>query len=115
MIAKAKARYLHESPMKVRHVIDLIRGKDVLSSLTILTHVNKECTKQISKLLNSAISNAKQKGLLEEQLVISRITADHGPKMKRWRAASFGRAKPIEKKTTHLMIELDLKTEKGVK
>ena len=115
MIAKAKVRFLRASPTKVRLVIDLIRGKDVVASQVLLTHVNKTCTVPIKKLLDSAVSNAKQKGLTEEQLMISRVTADHGPKMKRWRAASFGRAKPIEKKTTHISIELDLKTEKGVK
>ena len=96
--------------MRVRQVIDLIRGKDVLSSLAILTHVNKGSSKTIRKLLDSAISNAKQKGLLEDQLYISKITADLGPSWKRFRAGPFGRATPILKRTTHLIIELDLKT-----
>ena len=110
MIAQAKGRYLRMSPMKVRQVIDLIRGKDVLSSLAILMYANKGTVKNITKILNSAISNAKQKGLNEEQLYISRITADSGPMWKRFRAASFGRASSILKRTTHLTIELDLKT-----
>ena len=110
MIAQAKGRYIRMSATKVRQVIDLIRGKDVLSSLAILTHVNKGSTRSIAKILNSAISNAKQKGLNEDQLFISRITADNGPMWKRFRAASFGRATSILKRTTHLTIELDLKT-----
>ena len=110
MIAQAKARYLRESPMKVRLVIDLIRGKDIASSLAILMHLDKGSTTMISKLLNSAVSNAKQKGLAEDQLYISKIVADQGPHWKRFRAAAFGRATPILKRTTHLTIELDLKT-----
>lgn len=110
MIAQAKGRFARVSPMKVRQVIDLIRGKDVASSLAVLSNVNKGSTKMISKVLNSAISNAKQKGLAEEQLFISKITADGGPMWKRFRAATFGRATNILKKTTHLTIELDLKT-----
>ena len=110
MIAQARGRYLRLSPMKVRQVIDLIRGKDVSSSLVILTHVNKGSTRSIAKILNSAISNAKQKGLNEDQLYISKIIADQGPMWKRFRAASFGRATSILKRTTHLTIELDLKT-----
>lgn len=110
MIAHAKVRFVRGSPMRVRQVIDLIRGKNVQSSLTILTHLNKGCTKMIGKVLNAAISNAKQKGLTEDQLFISKITADGGPQWKRFRAASFGRAAPILKKTTHLIIELDLIT-----
>ena len=110
MIAKAKGQYRRLAPMKVRQVIDLIRGKDVMTALAILTHVDKGSTKSIVKVLNSAISNAKLKGLGEEQLYISKITADQGPMWKRFRAASFGRATSILKRTTHLKIELDLKT-----
>lgn len=110
MIAKAKGSYLRLSPRKVRLVIDLIRGKDVPSSLTVLTHVDKGCTQALTKILNSALSNAKQKGLSDEQLYISKITADQGPMWKRFRAASFGRASSILKRTTHITIELDLIT-----
>ena len=110
MIAKASGRFLRISPMKVRQVIDLIRGRDVNSSLTILAHTPKAACPRITKLLNSAISNAKQKGLNEDQLYISRVIADQGPSWKRFRPAAFGRATPILKKTTHLTIELDLLT-----
>jgi large subunit ribosomal protein L22 len=110
MIAKAKGKYIRVSPLKVRQVIDLIRGKDVVSSLSILEHVTKGSKPLVMKVLNSAVSNAKQKGLSEEQLYISRVTADQGPSWKRFRAAAFGRATGIVKKTTHLTIELDLKT-----
>jgi len=98
------------TPTRVRQVIDLIRGKNVLDSQAILTHVNKGSTKMIRKALDAAVANAKQKGLMEEQLFISKITADQGPMMKRWRAAAFGRATPLLKRTTHLTIELDLIT-----
>lgn len=110
MIAKAKGRYIRISPMKMRQVIDLIRGKAVTTSLVILTHVEKRATHDVQKVLNSAISNARQKGLSEDQLFISKILADHGPMWKRYRAASFGRATEILKRTTHLTVELDLIT-----
>ena len=110
MIAKAKGQYIRVSPMKLRAVIDLVRGKDVSTSLAILTHTNKGSTVNVAKVLNSAISNAKQKGLDEAQLYISKITADQGPVWKRFRSAPFGRAVKIIKKTTHLNIELDLIT-----
>lgn len=110
MIAQAKGRYFRVSPTKLRLVINLIRGKQVLPSLAILTHVNKGSTKMIAKVLNSAINNAKQKGLSEDQLFISKVVADQGPSWKRFRAAAFGRATGILKRTTHLTIELDLIT-----
>ena len=110
MIAQAKGRHIRMSAMKMRQVIDLIRGKDVSTSLAILAYTYKGSTESVTKVLNSAVSNAKQKGLTEDQLFISKITADSGPSWKRFRAASFGRAASILKRTTHLTIELDLKT-----
>jgi large subunit ribosomal protein L22 len=110
MIAQAKLKYIRFSPMKVRRVIDLIRGLDVMSTLTVLAHVQKGPTTMIKKLLNSAVSNAKQKGLTEDQLFISKITADSGSMWKRHRATAFGRASPILKRTALITIELDLKS-----
>ncbi|MCA9405564.1 MAG: 50S ribosomal protein L22 [Candidatus Omnitrophica bacterium] len=110
MIAKASVKYVRVSPTKVRPVIDMIRGKDVRSSQAMLTVINKGSTKMVSKVLKSAVSNAKQKGLTEDQLYVSKIYADQGAVWKRWRAASFGRATGVLKKTTHLTIELDLIT-----
>jgi large subunit ribosomal protein L22 len=110
MIAIARAKYLRVSSMKMRQVIDAIRGKDVPTSLAMLAQINKGSSAQVKKVLDSAVSNAKQKGLSEEQLFIKSITANHGGAWKRFRAASFGRATPILRRTTHLTVELDVKT-----
>ena len=98
--------------MKVRQVIDLIRGKDIPTSLAVLTHTHKGSCRFVSKVLHSAVSSAKLKGLTEEQLFISKIMADQGPSAKRFRSAAFGRATPILKRMTHLTIELDVITKK---
>ena len=50
MIAQAKAKYLRVSPQKARLVVDLIRGKDVVTSQTLLTHVNKGSKEKILKV-----------------------------------------------------------------
>lgn len=110
MIVQANGRFLRISPRKARQVIDLIRGQDVNLALAILNNLNKRPTEHIQKILKSAISNAKQKGIQAEKLYISRIVADEGPMWKRFRAASFGRATRILKRTAHIKIELDLKT-----
>ncbi len=109
MITKAKLSYARSASTKMARVIDLIRGKDVGMAFGILSNVEQAAAVTIKKLLNSAVSNARQKGLTEDQLVISKITADKGPMWKRFRAAGFGRATNILKRTTHLTIELDLK------
>jgi large subunit ribosomal protein L22 len=96
--------------MKMRQVIDAIRGKDVPTSLAILAQISKGSCADVKKVLDSAVSNAKQKGLSEDQLFIKTITANHAGAWKRFRAASFGRATPILRRTTHLTVELDIKT-----
>ena len=110
MLTKAQAKFLRISPLKTRQVIRLIQRKDVITALGILMGLNKRPCYFLKKLLQSAINNAKQKGFSPEKLYISKITADPGPMWKRYRAAAFGRATMIRKRTTHLKIELDVKT-----
>jgi large subunit ribosomal protein L22 len=109
MISKAKGRYLRVSPTKVRQILDLIRGKQVPVAQTILAHLNKPTKEKIVKVFNAAVASAKLKGVSEDQLYVSKITADQGPVWKRFHAATFGRATQILKKTTHITVELDLK------
>ncbi len=76
---------------------------------SILAHLNKPTKEKIVKVFESAVANAKLKGVAEDQLFVSRVVADQGPVWKRFRAATFGRATEILKKTTHITVELDLK------
>ncbi len=107
MVARAYIKYLRISPRKITQVAELIKGKDILKAQSILQNMSKKGAKLLYKALNSAISNAKNKGFKEEKLFISRITTNAGPVLKRWRAASFGRATMIRRKTSHILIELD--------
>jgi len=109
MIVKAKGSFLKVTPTKARQIMDLIRGKDVDAALAILDNINKRPVPFIKKILNSAISNAKQKGIEKNNLYISKIVADNGPSWKRFRAAAFGRATRILKRTAHITIELDMR------
>lgn len=109
MLVKAQGKFLRISPTKVRQVIDLIRQKDVTEAQALLFNLNKRPKEYLTKLLKQAIANAKVKGFLPEQLYISRIICNIGPTWKRYKAAAFGRAAPIKKRTSHIRIELDLK------
>lgn len=109
MIAKAQGKFLRISPTKVRQVIDLLRNKDAAQAKNLLVALNKRPKEYLIKLLNQAIANAKVKGFNLEQLYISKITCDGGPMWKRFKAAAFGRAQPILKRTAHIKIELDIK------
>ena len=109
MLVKAQAKFLRISPTKTGRVINLLRGKDVLSAMAILCNIKARPREYLKKILDSAVANAKIKGFGPEQLYISRIICDNGPAWKRYRAAAFGRAAPIKKRTSHIKVELDLK------
>lgn len=109
MISRAEGKFLRISPSKARIAADLIRGKDALAAQSILLHLNKRSKEFLIKILKSAIANAKVKGFAAEKLYISRIVCNPGPMWKRFKAAAFGRAASIVKRTAHIKIELDLK------
>lgn len=110
MIVRAEGKFLRITPTKVRQVMDLIRNKDVLEAKSLLVALNKRPKEHLLKLLHQAIANAKVKGFAPEQLYISRIICDVGPVWKRFKAAAFGRASPIKKRTSHIRLELDIKS-----
>ena len=111
MIAQAQGKFLRISPSKVRLVLDLIRGKDAAVAQSILLHLNKRPKEYLIKILKSAIANAKVKGFAADKLYVSKAICNPGPMWKRFKAAAFGRASSIVKRTVHIKVELDLKTD----
>ncbi len=108
MIATAKLKYVRMSPRKFRLIIPLVKGKHPENAIAILASVKKNASKYAIDLLTSAIANAKRKqGVDAANLYISKMVADNGPMLKRFRAASMGRASMIHKHTCHLTVELD--------
>ena len=114
MVSRAILRYTRLSPRKFRLIIPLVKGKRAEEAMAILTAVKKKASGIGIDLLKSAIANAKVKnpGIDTSTLYISKMIADPGPMLKRFRAASMGRASMIHKHTSHLTVELDIiKTE----
>ncbi|MDP2930761.1 MAG: 50S ribosomal protein L22 [bacterium] len=104
----AKLNKLRMAPRKMRLIADLIRGKNALRAKAELSFLARAGARPFAKLLDSAIANAKNNFQLDEQgLYIAKVFVDEGPKMKRWRPMSRGRAYPIQKKVSHLTIILD--------
>jgi large subunit ribosomal protein L22 len=110
MVSKAILRYTRLSPRKFRLIIPLVKGKRAEEAIAILTAVKKKASGIGIDLLKSAIANAKVKnqGIDTSTLYISKMVADPGPMLKRFRAASMGRASMIHKHTSHLTVELDV-------
>ena len=109
---KASLSQYRQSPRKVRLVADMIRGKDANTALTILTLVPKKAGLPIKKLLQSAISNAKNSGMDVDTLVVKEMRVDGGVVMKRQMPRAFGRAYGINKRTSHINLVLDTKQDK---
>lgn len=107
--ATAKLKMYRQSPRKVRLVVDAIRGKKVSEALSILQFADKRAAFPVQKLVQSALANAKENGLKEETLVVSKITVDGGQILYRRRARARGAANPIRKRTSHINVELSNK------
>jgi large subunit ribosomal protein L22 len=104
----AHLRFLRVAPRKVRLVADEVRGMKVGDALAVLKYTPQAASAHLAKLLRSAVANAEQKGgrVDVDALFVKTLTVDQGPKMRRFMPRAMGRAYRIEKKTSHVYVEL---------
>ncbi|MCC7354776.1 MAG: 50S ribosomal protein L22 [Anaerolineae bacterium] len=107
MEVQAVLRWIGLSPFKVRLIIGMVRGRKAEEALQMLRHMPQAAAKPVAKTIRSAMANAEENfGLNREDLYISRITADGGPMLKRFKAGARGRAKPILRRSSHITVVL---------
>jgi large subunit ribosomal protein L22 len=95
------------APRKARIIANMVRGKDVGTAINVLRFMNKAGAREFFKLIVSAVANAEdQKEGDVESLVISKVTVDQGSTLKRWRPRAQGRGTRIEKKSSHITLEV---------
>jgi large subunit ribosomal protein L22 len=88
----------------------MVRGKAIQDALNILRFSPQKTAPILTKLLNSAVANAEQKGVSDvDQLYIKTVTVDQGPVLKRFLPRAMGRASRIRKPTSHITVVLDVK------
>jgi large subunit ribosomal protein L22 len=105
MMTRAHARFIRQSPYKVRLVLDLVRGLPVNDARVVLDHTTRRAADPIRKCLDSAVANAEHNLALDaDELVVAEAFADEGPTLKRWRPRARGRATRIRKRTSHITI-----------
>lgn len=105
--AVAHLRYSRGSPLKVRRVLDQIRGRSYEEAIMILEYMPYKACEPILKTLLSAGANAKNNlGLKKAKLVVTECYANEGPVMKRAMPRAQGRAYPIHKPTCHICIKV---------
>lgn len=116
MEVKAKAKFIRQSPRKVRLVVNLIRGLGVEAAADQLRLLPKRAAGTVLKVLHSAAANAKHnKKIPESNLYVARAFVDQGPTIKRFTPKAFGRAGAIRKRTSHITIVLAEKVVKPEK
>jgi large subunit ribosomal protein L22 len=96
------------SPTKVRRVVNLVRGKEVDEAINILHFTRKAAAVPVEKTLRSAVANlvnsTESTRIDPEELFVKEIRVDEGPRLKRFRAASMGRAMRLKRRTCHITV-----------
>ena len=110
---KASLKFARLSNRKADFVLDSIRGKDVSLALALVTYSPRFGSYLISKILKSAIANAKNNNNMnEEDLYVAECFAGQAPTFKRMHPRAQGRAYSILKRNCHITIILDDKANK---
>lgn len=109
MAYKAMHRFARIAPRKARLVMDLIRGRKVDDALNLLTFSKKRAAVMIDKVVRSAVANAAEQEADADDLIVKECWVDEGPVIKRFQPKDRGKAHPINKRTSHLVVSLDVR------
>lgn len=99
-------KFIHTSPRKLRLVADMVRKMGPVKALEALAFTPKAAASDLSLAIKTAVANAKQKSLQQDNLYFKSIEVNEGPRLKRMRAAAKGRARPYKKRMSHIKIVL---------
>src|ERR1700710_1940793 len=106
-VARATARFVRVTPMKARRVVDMIRYLPTAEALALLRFAPQSASEPVAKVVASAVANAEHNLQLDPAaLVVSAAFVDEGPTLKRIRPRAQGRAFRINKRTSHISIEV---------
>ena len=108
--ALAQARHVNMTAMKVRRIVNEVRGLPVDSALTYLRFAPQAAAEPVYKVVASAAANARNNKQLQGDLVIVEAYVDEGPTLKRFRPRAQGRAYRIRKRSSHITIVVEQKT-----
>ena len=108
MKAHAQAKYIRQSPNKVRRVVDLVRGLPVEEARQVLDLTQRRAAGYVRKVLDSAVANAEHSQRVDvDDLFVSKVYVDGGPTTKRFLPRAHGRATPLIKRTSHITVVVD--------
>lgn len=105
---KAVSKYIMGAPIKMRRVVNTVRGMRAQDALEVLSLLPQAAAEPVYKTVKSALANAEENYALEpEDMVIAEIRVDEGPRLRRARYGARGRFKPIKKRTSHITVLLE--------
>jgi large subunit ribosomal protein L22 len=107
MEAKSIQKYILTSPQKLREVVYMIKKLSPMDSMDRLPFTHKKAAQELGKVIKSAVANAKQMGAQESELIFKAIEINEGPRLKRFRAGSRGRAKPYARRMSHIRVVVE--------
>lgn len=102
----AKHKYAKIAPRKARLLIDLIRGQRCGDAINQLRFNHQRSARMIEAVLKSAMVNADEQEADMTKLVVAEARVDGGPYQRRWRPKDRGRAHPIAKRTSHIIVKV---------
>jgi large subunit ribosomal protein L22 len=109
---RAVGRYFKSPPDKVRIMGRAILGLPVARALELLEFSPNKSALLLWKLVKSAMSNAEANCKRDvDSLWVKRIFVDRAAMLKRYHPCAHGRAKPILKRTCHITVQLESKSE----
>jgi large subunit ribosomal protein L22 len=106
---KATLSNYGQSPRKTRLVTNLVKGKRVSEALVALKFLEKRAADPIAKLISSALANAEKQGENGAMLIVKSIRVDKGLVRVKQMPRAFGRATPIRRRMSHVVVELGKK------
>lgn len=109
---RAVSKYIMGAPLKMRRVINSVRGMRAVEALEVLALLPHRAASPVYKTVKSALANAETNFALDqEDMVIAEIRVDEGPRLRRARYGARGRFKPIIKRVSHITVVLEEKYE----
>jgi large subunit ribosomal protein L22 len=103
----AKHRFARIAPRKAKLMADMIRGENAQRALNILKFTPNRAAGMIAKVLTSAVANANEAEADVDRLIVADARVDSGPTIKRIREKDRGRAHPIMKRTSHIVVVVE--------
>ncbi len=105
MEVRAVAKDTGISSLKMRPLLDMVRGKKVEEALTILRFAPTPIAKTVAKVIKSAAANAENNFMMSPaDLKIVTIFADNARTAKRHRFRARGRTNVIRKRSSHITV-----------